>query len=157
MENQTYTIQELSQITGLPRRTIHFYSQQGILPSPDGAGAGSTYNENHLVRLKLIPILRSQGKRLDQIREVFNSLDIEELRQQLLHRNLSEPIPPSPLNETTYQPYFHYVLPAGLTLAVPADIHAKHSAKIDRLLKLARQLFPESENSQEKNNGNPRP
>jgi hypothetical protein len=64
MVAQEYTIQELSELSGVQRRNIYFYTQQGILPPADGAGLGARYNQVHLLRLRAIPVLRRQGLRL---------------------------------------------------------------------------------------------
>jgi DNA-binding transcriptional MerR regulator len=79
----TYDIQSLVSQSGVPRRTIHFYVQQGILPPPQGAGPAAYYTEDHLVRLQLIPMLRQQGLRLDDIRRRFMEMDPEAMRQAL--------------------------------------------------------------------------
>ena len=63
MTVKTYDIQELVTQSGVPRRTIYFYVQQGILPPPEGAGLAAHYNEEHLLRLQLIPLMRGQGQR----------------------------------------------------------------------------------------------
>ena len=93
MTDQEYTIQDLCTRTGLPRRTIHFYTQQGLLPPPGGGGPGTRYDERHLLRLKLIPLLRQQGLRLDQIRDRFQESDLPGL-QALLQQQASPPEPP---------------------------------------------------------------
>jgi len=76
-----YTIEELSTQSGISRRTIHFYVQQGVLPAPAGAGLGARYTADHLLRLQAVPILRQQGQRLDQIRELFGRLSTDEIRR----------------------------------------------------------------------------
>ncbi len=43
MTVDTYDIQELVAQSGVPRRTIYFYVQQGILPPPEGAGLAAHY------------------------------------------------------------------------------------------------------------------
>ena len=73
MADQSLDIQALVSQSGVPRRTIHFYVQQGILPPPQGAGLAASYNEEHLLRLRLIPVLRREGLRLDEIRQRFGS------------------------------------------------------------------------------------
>ena len=81
MDNETYDIQELMKVSGIPRRTIHFYVQQRLLPPPEGAGLAAYYTGQHLVRLRLIPILRQQGLRLDDIRQRFEQMTTEEMQQ----------------------------------------------------------------------------
>ena len=64
-------INELVEKSGVPRRTIHFYVQQGLLPPAEGAGLAARYSEEHLLRLAAIPVLRRRGLRLDEIRREF--------------------------------------------------------------------------------------
>jgi DNA-binding transcriptional MerR regulator len=71
-----YTISELVERTGVTRRNIHFYIQQELLPPALGAGLGATYADEHLVRLRAIPQLRRQGKRLDEIRQLFQNASL---------------------------------------------------------------------------------
>jgi DNA-binding transcriptional MerR regulator len=61
MDDQEYDIQTLVELSGVARRTIYFYTQQGIISPPSGAGLAARYTEIHLLRLRLIPLLRRQG------------------------------------------------------------------------------------------------
>ena len=83
MNEQEFSIQELCDRTGLPRRTIHFYTQQEIIPPPASSGLGARYQRIHLVRLNLIPVFRQQGLRLDDIRQKFMSSSPDELENIL--------------------------------------------------------------------------
>ncbi len=133
-----YSIQDLCDKTGLARRTIHFYSQQGILPPPSGAGLGAHYDEGHLLRLQLIPALRQQGLRLDDIRARLGGMDPDALRA--LHRQVeAAPRPPAP--SPVGQSYVHYPLPAGITLVAPAMLSSSDRQKLNELIEVARRLF----------------
>jgi DNA-binding transcriptional MerR regulator len=83
MHTGTFDIQKLVTESGVPRRTIYFYVQQGLLPPPQGAGLAAYYTDEHLLRLQLIPVLRSQGLRLDEIRLRFSTMPLEEMRRAL--------------------------------------------------------------------------
>lgn len=149
---QEYSIQELCDITGLPRRTVHFYTQQGLLPPPTGAGLGARYSNTHLTRLRLIPILRQRGLRLDQIRERFEQTSDEDLAVLLVPDDAA-PAPSAPmamLNEAAaprrlraQQNYVHYALPAGMTLVAPAVMNSYDRHKLARLLETAERIFAE--------------
>ena len=132
-----YSIQDLSDQTSLPRRTIHFYVQQGILPSPEGNRGDAYYTESHLLRLKLIPLLRRQGLKLDDIRARLHGLDESALRE--MHEQVYAPAPPALL--TTSQPFAHYALPAGMTLIVPASLTPGERKKLTELLKAVNEIF----------------
>src|SRR5512142_645137 len=100
MSSKTYDIQELVSQSGVPRRTIYFYVQQGILPPPEGAGLAAHYGEDHLLRLQLIPRLRQQGLRLDEIRGRFANMSVDEMRGLLQ----ASPPAPAPAARTIHEP-----------------------------------------------------
>lgn len=77
------TIRDLERESGLSRRTIHFYAQEGLLPAPDGVGPSSTYGEEHLLRLRLIPTLKTAGLRLDRIGCALDGLTLAQMRRLL--------------------------------------------------------------------------
>jgi DNA-binding transcriptional MerR regulator len=67
-----YTIGELSRRTGLPVRTIRFYSDSGVVPPADRTGAGyRLYGPDALARLELVRTLRALGVDLATIRRVL--------------------------------------------------------------------------------------
>ena len=137
MDETRYTIQDLCDRTGLPRRTIHFYTGQDLLLPPVGAGPGAYYTAEHLARLRLIPLLRRQGLRLDEIRQKFHSLQPEQFISLLT--SLEQPIqPPEPLRGESY---IHYSLPGGIQLAVPAGLNAARRSQVLDLLAAAQKIF----------------
>jgi DNA-binding transcriptional MerR regulator len=136
-----YSIQDLSDLTSLPRRTIHFYVQQGILPPPEGAGVGTRYSEEHLLCLKIIPHLRRKGLKLDDIRKRLSGLEEKKLRA--LYNESFEPEPPKLLPVS--QSFAHYKLPAGMTLTVPATLTPSERKKLTELLKNVNEIFSYSQ------------
>ncbi len=53
-------IDELAQCASVPTRTIRYYTQQGLLPSPRLKGRVGFYDEGHLDRLRLIKELQEK-------------------------------------------------------------------------------------------------
>lgn len=142
--NEELTIQDLCDQTGLPRRTIHFYIQQGILPPPQGSGLGARYLPDHLLKLKLIPILRKQGLRLDDIRQKFQSASSSELSDSLSHlqSRVSEPHPilTAPIRpQKKTQIYTAYTLPRGMILLVPENASNDVKIQLQRILETVHQ------------------
>ena len=92
---QLYTISQLEEVSGVPRRTIHFYVKEGLLPSPGGRGRSARYAETHRLRLRLVELLKeSTHLRLQGIREYIEPLSLDELQmeiQELGGRVASEP------------------------------------------------------------------
>jgi DNA-binding transcriptional MerR regulator len=76
----TYTIGQLSKVSGLPVKTIRYYSDVGVLPEQERTRAGyRVYGESDLARLELVRALREIGVDLATIR----SLGERDLRQVL--------------------------------------------------------------------------
>jgi len=139
-----YTIRDVIEQTGLPRRTIYFYTQQGILPPPQGAGLSARYQRIHLLRVKLIPFLRKQGLRLDQIREYYDEQTESALENRLKEEQSfpSQPIA-APAPNPSPARFIHYSLPLGLTLIVPAEIVVNDSTRIDEIVRTIQKRMQE--------------
>jgi DNA-binding transcriptional MerR regulator len=139
-----YTITELSERSGVNRRNIHFYIQQGLLPPAEGAGLGARYRDEHLLRLRAIPVLRSRGLRLDEIRERLAGLDahaVEALLAQPLAagsgRSLPHPASPRPPAEAITR----YTLAPGVELLVGPDADRAWHAQIAELAEAIRRIL----------------
>ncbi len=74
-----YTIGELERSTGIQRRTIHFYVQNGIVDKPEGSKRGSYYTRTHLIQLLKVLKLRESGIGLQGIRQRIQSEDASDL------------------------------------------------------------------------------
>jgi DNA-binding transcriptional MerR regulator len=145
MQTKTFEIQELVDLSGVPRRNIYFYVQQGLLPPPSGAGLAARYAEEHLLRLRLIPLLRQQGLRLDQIRTRLAGLQVDDL-QALADQLDRPPAPPHAPQLPVIPPPFpegrgsggqaclRYDLPGGIVLLVPAGLHPEYHGLVERIL-----------------------
>ncbi len=67
------TIGELSRRTGLPVKTLRFWSDEGLLPPASRSASGyRLYSQDALVRLDLVRTLREAGLGLDAIRKVLH-------------------------------------------------------------------------------------
>lgn len=70
--SRTFTIGELARRTGLPVKTIRFYSDEGLLPPTDRTHAGyRLYDTRSLARLELIRTLRELGLGLGDVARVL--------------------------------------------------------------------------------------
>jgi DNA-binding transcriptional MerR regulator len=135
MSENEFSIQELCDQTGLPRRTIHFYIQQEILPPPIGSGLGARYQAEHLLRLKLIPHFRQQGLKLDDIRRKFHTTDraaLEQILAQSAAPNLAPAAQPQIANPA--QAYLAYHLAHGIMVFAPKELAPDVRARLERLL-----------------------
>lgn len=74
-DDATLTIDELASETAVPSRTIRFYQQKGLVPSPVMKGRVAYYGQKHRARLELVAQLQDRGLRIDAIRELVKRLD----------------------------------------------------------------------------------
>jgi DNA-binding transcriptional MerR regulator len=79
----TYDLNELSVAADVTPRTIRYYVQQGLLPSPGTRGPGTRYDRAHLDRLHLIRRLQRQHLPLAEIRRRLEPLDDDGVREAL--------------------------------------------------------------------------
>ncbi|MBI9077401.1 MAG: MerR family transcriptional regulator [Desulfatibacillum sp.] len=71
-----FRISELERLSGVSRRTIHFYLQEGLLHPPMKTGKTMAYyDEAHLERLKIICAAKKQGMPLFAIREKIAAME----------------------------------------------------------------------------------
>lgn len=68
--NSRYSVEQLSQLVGLSRRTVRYYVQQNVLDRPEGVRRGAYYTDEHLQKLLQIKEWQSAGYSLDRIREL---------------------------------------------------------------------------------------
>lgn len=52
------SLEDLEQLSGFSERTIRSYIARGLVPPPRGRGRGSSYGEEHLVRLNFLKAIR---------------------------------------------------------------------------------------------------
>jgi DNA-binding transcriptional MerR regulator len=82
--SKLYSIAELERLSGLPRRTIHYYVKEGMIPPPEGQGRNARYYEEHRLRLALIQEMKaSTHLRLKGIREIIDTMSERELQQEV--------------------------------------------------------------------------
>jgi DNA-binding transcriptional MerR regulator len=71
-ERARYGVGELAELGGVSRRTVRYYVQEGLLPSPYGLGRGDHYGAAHLERLLQIKAWQEAGQSLDGIRRALS-------------------------------------------------------------------------------------
>src|SRR3954465_10855487 len=86
MKKQSLTIGELSRRTGVPVKTLRFWSDEGLLPPATRTSSGyRLYTEDATIRLELVRALRDAGLGIDAVKRVLrNDLSLADaLRLQL--------------------------------------------------------------------------
>jgi len=74
---ETYSIQELSELTDIKERTIRHYIRESIVSSPIKY---ATFGPKHLLELQVIKILNGRGVKLSGIKDALSGKTEEELR-----------------------------------------------------------------------------
>jgi DNA-binding transcriptional MerR regulator len=80
---QSFDLSELSDAAGVTPRTVRYYVQQGLLPSPGTRGPGTRYDRSHLERLQLIRRLQREHLPLAEIRRRLEELNDQGIREVL--------------------------------------------------------------------------
>jgi len=142
-----YTIGELVSLSGVNRRNVHFYVQQGLLPPPQGAGLGARYSDEHLLCLRAIPVLRNRGLRLDEIRERLAGSDARSIEAFLAEAPRSVPLAREPRGGALPNPakpkaqhLVRYTLAPGVELLVDSA-NSTASAQVADLIQSAQKIF----------------
>ena len=71
----SYSIDELAALAELPRRTVRYYIQQGLVDRPIGEKRTAYYTATHLEQLLTIRKWQHAGLSLDRIREILAGPD----------------------------------------------------------------------------------
>lgn len=80
---QYYSMKEVTQITGITKRTLHYYDEIGLLsPSHRAENQYRMYSQHDLIELQKILFLKGLGVSLKHIEEMMK-LEDEELREAL--------------------------------------------------------------------------
>ncbi len=82
------TIDELSQASGLTKRTIRYYVNSGLLDRPTGETKNARYDTSHLEQIRNIKALQEQGYTLARILEIKRRTHQEVLNR----REIGEPL-----------------------------------------------------------------
>ena len=69
--DQIFALDELAGLVDLPRRTVRYYIQIGLVDRPEGAGRGARYTTRHLDQLLEIRKWQRAGLSLERIRELL--------------------------------------------------------------------------------------
>src|SRR4051794_40405930 len=116
MSELRFAIRELADRGGVSRRTIRYYVQEGLLPSPFGLGRGNHYGPEHLDRLLRIKSMQEAGWELQQIRDALTG----SARRQ----------PPPPPRQTLWR---DVELAPGVHLRVSHEIRLPSAVRLQEL------------------------
>ena len=106
-KEQLFTLDEISSLVDLTRRTVRYYIQIGLVDRPDGVGRGAHYTNRHLDQLLEIRKWQQAGLSLERIRELLGAGGDETLKP-----------PPRPRQKGSVEVWSHVVIDAGIELII---------------------------------------
>ena len=72
-DERRFSVGELADLSGVSRRTVRYYVQEGLIPAPHGLGRGAHYGTGHLEQILRVKGMQEQGIPLDAIRRELAS------------------------------------------------------------------------------------
>lgn len=112
------SLDQLSEQSGVPGRTIRFYIQKGLIPAPNGERRGAWYTSDHLAVLLRIRQWQEAGLSLDAIAGLL----------QAQH----EP-PVAPRRPGTIEVRSHLVVTDGIELSIAPERAGLTQAQVRQL------------------------
>ena len=123
-----YAVGDLADLGGVSRRTVRYYVQEGLLPTPHGVGRGNHYGPEHLDRLLKVKSLQEAGRTLDEIRRALH------------HKSKTREAEEEPAPERSV--WRRITLAPGVELNVSGDVRLPSPAKLTELAAWCRLHFP---------------
>lgn len=123
-----FSLQQLSEKTEVPERSIRFYIQKGLLPRPQGEKRGAFYTERHLADLLRIRQWQEAGLSLDAIGDLL-----------LAKREA----PMAPTRPGTIEVRSHLIVAEGLELVVAPERAGLTQAQLRQLFQAVQAAYSE--------------
>ena len=126
---KTFSLDELCTLTDLPKRTVRYYMQMGLVDRPIGETRAAHYLSQHLDQLLKVKQLSDAGISLERIAEIQNG---EEL-----------PIPPKPRKPGDIQVRSHVHVAPGIELQISPEEADMSPEQIRALVKAVMKTIQE--------------
>jgi len=104
--NPNYSIEEIAALAEMPRRTVRYYIQQGLVDRPIGEKRFAYYTTGHLEQLLTIRKWQQAGLSLERIKEI------------LIGQGEGGLPPPRPRGAGTVEVWSHMVVSDGLEITL---------------------------------------
>ena len=134
----TFTLDELAGLVDLPRRTVRYYIQIGLIDRPAGVGRGAHYGPRHAEQLVAIKKWQAAGLSLERIRELLTPQGEAGLVP-----------PPRPRQAGTVEVWSHLVVADGVELTLEPTRAGLTPEQVRALAQGVMALFHQIRSSQE--------
>lgn len=136
-EPKTFTLEEIAALAELPRRTVRYYIQSGLVDRPQGVGKGAYYTQHHVEQLLLVRKWQLAGLSLERIGEV--------LKQQT-----SGPLPPTPRRAGTVEVWSHLVVADGVEVTLEPGRAGLSPEQVRAFFRAVTRVYEQLHESKEK-------
>jgi DNA-binding transcriptional MerR regulator len=134
MDNQrAFSLDEIASLAELPRRTVRYYIQTGLVDRPQGIGKGASYTQQHVEQLLLVRKWQLAGLSLERIGEV--------LKQQA-----SGPLPPAPRRAGTVEVWSHLVVADGVEITMEPGRAGLNPEQVRAFFRGVLQVYEQTQN-----------
>ena len=132
---RTFTLDEIAALAELPRRTVRYYIQTGLVDRPQGIGKGAYYGQSHVEQLVLVRKWQLAGLSLERIGE-------------LLKQQARGPLPPTPRRAGTVEVWSHLVVADGVELTLEPGRAGLSPEQVRAFFRGVTQLFEQLHQSE---------
>jgi len=136
-DEKTFTLDEIAALAELPRRTVRYYIQSGLIDRPHGVGKGAYYTQRHVEQLLLVRKWQLAGLSLKRIGEL--------LRQQATGL-----LPPTPRRPGTVEVWSHLVVADGVELTLEPSRAGLTPEQVRAFFRAVAQAYAQIHESEEK-------
>ena len=133
---KTFSLEEIAALAELPRRTVRYYIQSGLLDRPQGIGKGAYYTQAHIEQLLIIRKWQLAGLSLERIGEV--------LKQQS-----GGPLPPTPRRPGTVEVWSHLVVADGVEITMEPGRAGLSPEQVRTFFRSVTQVYEQLHESEE--------
>jgi DNA-binding transcriptional MerR regulator len=102
--DRTYTLDDLCTLAELPKRTVRYYIQLGLVDRPIGETRAAHYTSHHLEQLLQTRKWSEAGVSLERIRELLDGAP--------------PPVPPRPRASGTVEVWSHLIVTDGIEITL---------------------------------------
>ena len=136
-EPKAFTLDDISALAELPRRTVRYYIQSGLIDRPQGVGKGAYYTQSHVEQLLLVRKWQLAGLSLERIGELLKQQD-------------TGPLPPTPRRAGTVEVWSHLVVADGVELTLEPSRAGLTPEQVRAFFRAVTQAYAQIHESEEK-------
>ena len=134
-DSKTFTLDDIAAWAELPRRTVRYYIQSGLVDRPDGIGKGASYRQKHVEQLLQVRKWSLAGLSLERIAEVMNQA-------------ADGPLPPTPRRAGTVEVWSHLVVADGVEVTLEPGRSGLTPEQVRKFFRAVTRAYQELQDSE---------